>query len=832
MRKNKKTALLIAAVLSVSSVLGGCNTDKTADTNAGVEETDNGDAVTEEPVEENQTYTVEQKTDGKTEFNVVTNPNGGETLSYAVSSGLALIEETDNNVTYAFKDMDGDGELDPWEDWRLDIDTRAADLATKLTKEQIAGLMLFSSHERNIEEGLTDAQKKYLEEDNLRNVLNAGGNNIEASVLWNNEMQAYVESLGGQGNAVVPVNFSTDPRSTAGSGDQYMVSGTEISLWPSNLGLAATFDIDTITKFAKISSEEYRGLGISTLLGPQIDLATEPRWLRVDGTFGESTQLTTDITKAFADGYQSTYDENDTDLGWGMDSLNVMIKHFPGDGSGEGGRESHTEAGKYAVYPGKNFTEHTKPFIDGGLNLAGNTKSAASVMSSYSIGIGDDGETVMGERAGSAYNKDKMDILRVDNNYDGVICTDWGVTTTMEEGAIVGTAWGAEGSTVGERHFDILKAGSDMYGGNNDKMPVLEAYDIWEAEFQAGNLEISAEERFQQSAKRLVKMMMQPKLFENPYLEMEESKASVASQDKVEAGYQAQLDSVVMVKNANNVIKAADVTQDYKDKVVYIASSINHEFKHVFSEGGTVVGPTMNLDTAKLYFKDVITDEEVKNDDGEVIGYKTPDLSDVDLAIIGMRSPNNGNNFSTAGLTDGTFYPLSLQYRPYTADGKNVRKESIAGNLSADGKKENRSYFGETSIIGNEYDLDACLNAVKAVEEAEKKTGKEIPVIVAMKAKNPVVMSEFESKVDAIVVGFSVSDNALLDIILGKQAPKGLLPIQFPADMDTVEAQLEDVGHDMVPYTDSEGNAYDFAYGLNYDGVISDQRTDTYKVSK
>ena len=169
-------------------------------------------------------------------------------------------EKTDGGYTYAFKDMDRDGELDPWEDWRLDIDTRASDLASKLTKEQIAGLMLFSSHERSPEEGLTDNQKKYLTDDNLRNVLNAGGNNIEANVTWNNEMQAYAESLGEAGTAVIPVNFSSDPRSTASADDLYQVEGNEISLWPSNLGLAATFNPAAVLHFARISSAEYRGL--------------------------------------------------------------------------------------------------------------------------------------------------------------------------------------------------------------------------------------------------------------------------------------------------------------------------------------------------------------------------------------------------------------------------------------------------------------------------------------------------------------------------------------------------------------------------------------------
>lgn len=815
MRKQRFMALALTLILVLTPILTGCGNGSGATT------------ASEEPKETK--YTLTEKTDGKTPFIVVTNPNGGETLSYAKESGISLLEEIDGEYTYAFKDMNRDGKLDPFEDWRLDIDTRAKDLASKLTKEQIAGLMLFSAHEREPEKGLTDDQKKYLTDDNLRNVLNAGSNNIEANVTWSNEMQAYAESLGEAGTPIIPVNFSSDPRSTATADSIYQVEGNEISLWPSNLGLAATFNPKTVLQFAQISSAEYRGLGIATALGPQIDLATEPRWLRVDGTFGENTKLTTALTEAYASGSQSTYGADGTDLGWGSDSINVMIKHFPGDGTGEGGREAHLFPGKYAVYPGGNFDEHVKPFIEGGLKLTSKTGETASFMSSYSIAIGADGSSLLGERMGSAYNKDKIDILRVDNNYDGVICTDWGVTNTLAETGLFGMAWGAEDMTVAERHYAILKTGIDMFGGNNDKVPVLEAYDLWDTDFKAGKVDISAEERFAQSAERLVKMMMQPKLFENPYLDLDNSKAIVANEEKVAAGYQAQLESVVMVKNADGTIKAADITKDYKDKVVYIPSSIQYNFDSAFGKGEVAAGSTMNIELAKEYFKDVIIDEEIKDKKGNITGYKTPDLSSVDMAIVGMKSPDNGGPFTNAGVKDGKYYPLSLQYGPYKADGKNVRKESISGDILKGGKKENRSYFNATSIISNEYDLTACQNTIKAVKAAEKVSGKDIPIIVAMKAKSAVIMNEFEADVDAIVVGFSVSDRALFEIILGGSEPQGLLPIQLPADMDTVEAQQEDVGQDMIPYTDAQGNKYDFGYGLNYQGIISDERTTAYK---
>ena len=70
---------------------------------------------------------------------------------------------------------------------------------------------------------------------------------------------------------------------------------------------------------------------------------------------------------------------------------------------------------------------------------------------------------------------------------------------------------------------------------------------------------------------------------------------------------------------------------------------------------------------------------------------------------------------------------------------------------------------------------------------------------------------------------------AYLDIISGKFEPSGLLPVQFPADMKTVEEQFEDTPRDMECYMDADGNVYDFAYGLNWSGVIDDDRVKKYR---
>ena len=752
-------------------------------------------------------FTTREVTDGTTSFVVVDNPGDGPTLSYGKDSAVELLTEEVDGQELAFKDMNANGTLDTWEDWREPAEDRAAALAEELTIEQIAGLMLFSSHERSQADGLTDAQKEYLTDSHLRNVLHAGPSDVEATVTWANEMQAYAESLATADEPYVPVNFASDPRSTAGSGG-YNAEGADISRWPSNLGLAATFDVEHMHNFAEMSSAEYRALGITTALSPQIDLATEPRWLRVGGTFGEDVEQNTELAAAYVDGYQSTTGQD----GWGPESVNAMIKHWAGDGPGEGGREAHTDAGKYGVYPGDNFDAHTEAFL-------GSLDSAA-VMSAYSIALDGAGEPLFGERVGTAYDDTRMNLLREENGYQGVVVTDWGVTTGVnDEGAVIATGWGAEDLTKEQRHYEILKTGHDMFGGNNDVAPVLAAHEMWQADFEAGTNDVDADTRFRESGARILTMFFNPGLYENAYLDLDESTTILASDDKVDPRYPAQHDSVVLLKNDREPVTAADA-EAWKDKTVYVPRSYNTGFASSFGPGEYTEGAGIDLEVAEQYFGTVLTDEAVTDADDKVTSYTAPDLSDVDLVLVGMDSPDNGGTFSNIGhdVENDTWYPLSLQYRPYTADGPNVRQTSISGDLLPDGTRQNRSYFGNTSKIANESDLDAFERAVAAVEAS----GKDIPVVTVLKATNPVVPAEFEPASDAIVVGFGTSDQALLEVVLGLHEPQGRLPVQLPRDMDTVEAQQEDVAKDMTPYTDAAGNAYDYGFGLSYGGPITD----------
>ena len=707
----------------------------------------------------------------------------GPTLSYSPQSGVKLLTEDG----YAFKDLNRNDSLDAYEDWRLTPQERAADLASKLSKEEIAGLMLYSSHQAVPSAELTEDQKKFLSKDHLRAVLITSVESPRIAAQWNNRMQAFIEGL----DHGIPANTSSDPRHEAKATTEYNAgAGGHISQWPTSLGLAATFDPQLMYRFGEIASEEYRALGIATALSPQVDIATDPRWTRFSGTFGEDPLLATEMARAYCDAFQTTPDTR----GWGMRSVNAMVKHWYGYGAQEGGRDSHFASGKYAVYPGNNLAEHKLSFIDGAFKLEGGTEMASAVMPIYSILWNQDPS---GENVGGSYSQWLIQKqLREEAKFEGVVCTDWGITKDMKvlDSPMGGKPWGVESLTEAERHYKILQAGVDQYGGNNEIGPVLAAYDMW-AKAQG---EKSARQRFEQSARRLLLNVFRVGLFEHPYLDPEASEKIVGNPQFMQEGYEAQLKSVVMLKNHDN--KTLPMDKRYK---VYVPKRHFPAIPGLWggiSEEKTV--EPIDLALVRKYYEVVEQPEQA------------------DFAICLIEEPSTGFGYSAADVKRGGngYVPYSLQYDDYKA--VDARSVSIAGGDPME-KFTNRSYKGKTVKAYNRDDM-------LMVSETKRAMG-EKPVIVILETGRPVVLSEIEPKADAILVSFNVQHQALLDIISGKNEPSALLPMQMPADMKTVEEQNEDVPRDMRCYQDADGNTYDFAFGLNWQGVIKDERVKNYK---
>lgn len=735
---------------------------------------------------------------------------GGKTLSFCTSSGVKILTEDG----FAFKDLNKNGKLDPYEDWRLPARERAKDLAKRMSIEQIAGLMLHSGHQavpaaggwfggtyngKEYEESgaepwdLTDQQKDFIIKAHGRHILVTAVENAETAARWSNNLQALAE----EAELGIPVNISSDPRHGSDAGKEYSAgAGGEISMWPEALGLAATFDPGLARTFGEVVAKEYRALGITTALSPQIDLATDPRWGRFNGTFGEDPDLAVDMTKAVVEGYQTTSDE-ESENGWGKDSIVAMVKHWPGGGSGEGGRDGHFGCGKYAVYPGNNFREHLRPFTEGAFRLDGGTEKAAAVMPYYTVSYNQDKK--YGENVGNSYSTYIInDLLRQEFGYDEVVCTDWGITgpEPPTEDGLGWRCWGVEeGYTTAQRHLKIIMAGVDQFGGNNEIEPVLEAYRLGAAEYG----EAFMRKRFEESAVRLLANMFRLGLFENPYLDPQKSAEIVGNSEFMALGYEAQLKSIVMLKNQRCTLPLQ------KGARVYIPKSYRPQQKDWM---GNPIAESydypVNIGIVKKYF------------------HLTDNPKEADCALVFIESPNNtlrgGYSQEDAKNGGSGYIPISLQYGPYRAEY--ARDPSIAGD-DRPGKVKNRSYKNKMAFIVNSSNLQTVLETREKMADS--------PVVVVLKMANPTVMAEFEPVVDAILVDFGVTVQAILDIISGAAEPSGLLPAQMPANMKTVEEQYEDVPHDMECYVDTAGNTYDFGFGLNWQGIIDDERTKKYR---
>ena len=738
-------------------------------------------------------------------YELVEQPDG-PTLGYSPTSGVKLL----NIDGHVFKDLNRNDSLDAYEDWRLTAQERAANLASQLSVEEIAGLMLYSSHQsvpmvdrmgfgastyggKAFDESgakasaLSDDQKKFLRDDHLRAVLVTGVESPAVAAQWNNNMQAFVEGL----DHGIPANTSSDPRHEAKATTEFNAgAGGHISLWPTSLGLAATFDPQLVHRFGEIASEEYRALGIATALSPQVDIATEPRWFRFNGTFGEDPKLSADMARAYCDAFQTTPETK----GWGPKSVNAMVKHWYGYGAQEGGRDSHFASGKYAVYPGKNRDMHKRPFTEGAFRLQEGTQMASAVMPIYSILWNQDPS---GENVGGSFSKWMIEQqLRNDAKFEGVVCTDWGITKDMKvlDSPIGGKPWGVEPLSEAERHYKILLAGVDQFGGNNEIGPVVEAYKMWAKEFG----EESARQRFELSARRLLLNVFRVGLFENPYLDPAESQRIVGKPEFMQEGYDAQLRSVVMLKNrANGVLPLKDKKKVYVPKRHFPA--IPGMWGGV-SEEKTV--EPIDLELVRKYYDVVASADQA------------------DFALCLIEEPSTGFGYSTDDANSGGngYVPVSLQYEDYTATA--ARSVSIAGGDPME-KTANRSFKGKTVKTYNRDDM-------VMVRETKKAMGQK-PVVVVIETGRPVVLAEIEPSADAILLSFNVQHQALLDIISGKNEPSALLPMQLPADMNAVEEQLEDVPRDMRCYRDADGHSYDFAFGLNWSGVINDERVRNYR---
>ena len=457
--------------------------------------------------------------------------------------------------SFQFKDLNRNGKLDPYEDWRLTAEERSKDLVSKMSLEQKVGFMLISTtrmendwtfekpktegpitsgfnetdlvldmnmftrqkleHPFVMTAGVTKAVTNYHE----RHFILRPNPSAKTIAEFTNNLQALCEADG----LGIPAIIASNPRNhiTMDASVGLSVGNTDFSTWPGELGMAAMRDFELTREFADIARQEWASVGLRKGYMYMADLATEPRWQRIEGTFGEDAELAANMIREIILGFQ----------GDSLNSTSVALttKHFPGGGATEGGQDPHFDWGKREVFPGGMLSNNLIPF------KAAIAAGTSSIMPYYSFPVG----TKYPEVA-YAYNKPVLQgLLRGELGFKGIINSDTGPIEMMP--------WGAENLTLEERYKKSLEAGVNLFSGSADPAILI------------GTLNKYPElmPLVDESVVRLLNEKFELGLFENPYVDPEKASSTVGKPEFQEKANLAMRKSIVLLRNEKEQEKAA-----------------------------------------------------------------------------------------------------------------------------------------------------------------------------------------------------------------------------------------------------------------------------------
>lgn len=713
-----------------------------------------------------------------------------------------------------FKDSDGDGKLDPYEDWRLTSTERATDLVNQMAVEEKLALLNWLGESGNT--AMTkDGDTKYYGiealakdgtfENEIQSAFGPGdsipysliesgvryiNDNLEIpamdEVKYNNNLQGLVE----RDKWGIPLIISSDPNHYGFLGDGLYATGA--SKWPYYLGLGAADDLKTTKQFGKTIANEMRMIGHQMLLGPQADIATEPRWARVQSLIHSNADATSKHLKVLIQAMQGGKELK-------PDGMAVTVKHIPGSGSVEEGMDSHTAAGQYSVFPGNNIDEHIKPFktaIDAG---------AAAVMSSYSIIDVEKYKDVVNGKSideGAAFSTKIMtDLLKTELGFNGAVISDWGIGTT--------SPWGHEDiKEKPEILAEMLNAGTYQYGGKNFT-------DMWKEAFEFG---LITEDKINEGSIKALELQFKLGLFENPYVNLAKAETfwdpkGKLMQKRMLAGENAMKKAMVLTENLELTSETSLLPINGTSKDYIAAADINGNgkidvyFDSAYNEADSGQAKSMAFSTENQYLNINFVDS----------------IEKADIAIVRVFS-RGGTYFGTLGGTPLSYdAPVKVwdhNSQKYTDELVPVNTEigQAYGEFGPWKFNDWSNVTGPTGFIGQGYmTYLGAADSKAAIDRtlAAKKVNPNLKIIVGMTASRPGIVSGFKDQIDGMIIDFAATDNAFLDIIFFQDGnkPGGRLPIEIPSDDASVEAQLEDVAGDTINPT------YAVGYGLNYPSV-------------
>lgn len=608
--------------------------------------------------------------------------------------------------SYQFIDLNGNGELDVYEDWRQDAETRAADLVSQMTVREKIAQMQHPTYLPRADGKIAPYLKNYCSEYGIGMLLIRELNSVEAAATTMNTIQEYAESsrLG------VPVLVSMD----SVHGLSY-VSGATVT--PHNLALAATRDEALVTKLAEIARDEHLAVGVRMTLSPEADIASEPRWGRVMETFGEDPDLVTQMVTAQVVAFQNGRD------GLNTGSIVACMKHFPGAGPQMEGKDTSP-----IISSEETLQIHLKPYY------AALEVNVASIMPYYSVPLALDMEnSAIGSKT------TLQDLLRDEMGFTGIIQTDWGMIWAIQEA--LGTMTGEEVSDEEAILIGVTQSRVDGIGGESIRL-----IDLMEEYTQEGKID---EAILTAAATRIVKVKFEMGMFENPYCDVDYAVSFVGNEENQKVNLQAAREAMTLLKNDG----ALPLNPDAKQTILVCGPRAFDTDSLVGGWSSAQDGLTI-ADAVAAYAGENTTVLTEKED----VGVIKELAQQADVIIVSIGEP-------------------SYQHDP---------------------------------VWG--YDTLEIVQSQQEILEAAVASGK--TVITVVTGGRPYILTWCDENTNAILEAYypgAKGGIAIAETLFGMNNPTGKTPMQFPRNMESVNAQEGDVSFDL------ENPLYDYGFGLSYE---------------
>jgi beta-glucosidase len=673
-----------------------------------------------------------------------------------------------------FKDSNGNGQLDPYEDWRLSVDQRVADLVGRMNLDEKAGMMLIDSLSAD-PGGLAPANAvNFVRQQNmtrfvLRNSVTAtpdgkptvGFSGAQVSPREAAQFTNFIQEMCEASRLGIPTIFKSNARNhyeRQARGGINEPAGS-LSEWPKEAGLAATRDMGIIRQFTAAMGTEWNAIGLRAAYAYMAVLATEPRWYRVHETFTEDADLAAEIMTNLVLGLQGGPVSRTTKVA-------LTVKHFPGGGPQEMGLDPHYTFGKNQTYPAGNFGYHLKPFkaaIDAGVS---------SIMPYYGVPIRVTHDGVTYDEIGMAFSPQIVtDLLRGKLGFTGYVNSDTGIINAR--------AWGFENKSIPERVAAAINAGSDVLSGFNTKQTIIDLV--------TSGLVTTA--RVDTAVVRLLREQFALGLFENPYVDASLADGIVGRADFRAQAMEAQRKSIVLLKNQDNnalPLRAPTAAAPVKLYTLGLNAAVTADSAY----GGYTVTPGDRTDA-----------------NGQT---RAPVPTGTDYALIRVEITNPRAAASTYSSNDpatgGLVNPATG--KPWGADDlANIDKGLLFGGALP---PEVSFLSFSTMAAAKSWEISPSLADIQSVLS---EIGDPKKVVVSIYFRHPYVLDEASGvrSAGALLANFGVSDTALMDVLTGRAKPQGKLPFALAGNLEAVLANDPD-----APGYPAKDTLFPFGFGLDY----------------